>query len=209
MQWQHCWLTVKPISVLSAKKTGASLTTVRSALTVAEKTGKIKKTQNIHGYSKTNQTNTDKVEVGEGLNETNPELNPNNLRFEDLSDDVKSRLIHQYTQENQVLYKNNGNKPELTNIGNIEEEINSGTGGIIPKNTDNQEQFTRMMWLQSEPIIRKVVFNPKTLLVYDYVKAKFNYQGDIASFLNESVEFFCKQKGIDISINLTEKVQSW
>jgi len=89
-------------------------------------------------------------------------LNPNNLRFEDLSDDVKTRLIHQYTQENQGLNKNTGNKPELTNIGAFDEEINPGTGDIVSKNTDNAEQFTRMMWLQSEPIIRKVVFNPKT-----------------------------------------------
>ena len=41
------------------------------------------------------------------------------------------------------------------------------------------------------------------------IKAKFNYQGDMASFLNESVEFFCKQKGIDVSINLRDKVESW
>ena len=79
----------------------------------------------------------------------------------------------------------------------------------MPEQSDNQEQFTRMMWSQSEPIIRKVVFNPKTLLVYDYIKAKFNYTGNMASFLNDSVEFFCKQKCIDISVNLREKVQSW
>ncbi len=151
------------------KATGASITTIRNALNIGKGSGKIKKTQTIHGYSKTKQTdtgivetNTGKVEVGEVLSENNVALNPNNLRFEDLSDDVKTRLIHQYTQENQGLNKNTGNKPELTNIGAFDEEINPGTGGIVPKNTDNAEQFTRMMWLQSEPIIRKVVFNPKT-----------------------------------------------
>ena len=117
------------------KKTGASITTVRSALNIAKGSGKIKKTQGIHGYSRTKQVDTGKVEVDKVSNENNPELNPNNLRFEDLSDDVKSRLIHQYVQENQGLSKNNGNKPELSNIGDIEEEINPGTGGIIPKNT--------------------------------------------------------------------------
>ena len=147
------------------KKTGASITTIRNALNIGKGSGKIKKTQTIQGYSKKNQTDTGKVEVGEVLSENNTELNPNNLRFEDLSDDVKTRLIHQYTQENQGLNKNNWNKPELTNIGDMDEEINPGTGGIVPKNTDNQEQFTRMMWLQSEPIIRKVEGNlvPPTL----------------------------------------------
>ena len=209
MQSQHCFLTVKLITMLFKKKTGASVTTVRNAVSIAQGSGKIKKTQTIQGYSKTNQTNSGKVEVDEVLTENNTELNLNNLRFEDLSDNVKTRLIHQHIQENHELSKNNGNKQELNNIGDIEEEINPGTGGIIPKNTDNQEQFTRMMWLQSEPIIRKVVFNPKTLLVYDYIKAKFNYSGDMATFLNESVEFFCKQKCIDVSINLRDKLESW
>jgi len=117
------------------KKTGASITTIRNALNIAKASGKIKKTQTIQGYSRTKQVDTAKVEVGEVLSENNTELNPINLRFEDLSDDVKSRLIHQYVQENQGLSKNNGNKPELSNIGDIEEEINPGTGGIIPKNT--------------------------------------------------------------------------
>jgi len=168
------------------KKTGASNTTIRNALNIGRGSGKIKKSQTIQGYSKKNQIDTGKVEVGEVLTETNPELNPNNLRFEDLSDDVKTRLIHQHNQEKQGLIQNNGNKPGLNNIGDMDEEINPETGGIVPKNTDNAEQFTRMMWLKSEPIIRKVVFNPKTLLVYDYIKAKFNYSGDMATFLNES-----------------------
>ena len=98
----------------------------------------------------------------------------NNVRFEDLNDDVKSRLIQQYTHEQQTLNMNNGNKPEIKNIGDIQEEHNSGTGGIVPENTNNQEQFTRMMWVQSAPITRKVVFNPKTVLDYNYVKGKFN-----------------------------------
>ena len=91
------------------KKTGASITTVRNAVNIAKGLGKIKKTQTIHDYSKTKQVNAGVLGVGEVLNENNTELNLNNVRFEDLNDDVKTRLIHQHIQENQGLSKN---KPE-------------------------------------------------------------------------------------------------
>ena len=88
------------------KKTVASITTVRNAVNIAKGSGKIKKTQTIHGYSKTKQVNAGVLGVGEVLNENNTELNLDNVRFEDLNDDVKTRLIHQHIQENQGLSKN-------------------------------------------------------------------------------------------------------
>ena len=165
-QSQHCWLTVKPISVLPEKKTGASLTTVRSALTVAEKTGKIKKTQAVHGYFKIKQADTTDSTSNENnvvSNENKAVYNVNNVGFDDLNDIDKSRLINEYIQNHQTLYANNSDKTQLKSLGDLHNDNVAETPQFIPKQTDNQEQFTRLMLLQPEPIIRKVLFNPKTL----------------------------------------------
>ena len=91
------------------KKTGASITTIRNALNIGKGSGKIKKTHNVQGYFKTKQPDSTSNQNNDMSKENKDELNLNNVRFEELNDDVKTRLIHQHIQENQGLGKN---KPE-------------------------------------------------------------------------------------------------
>ena len=82
-------------------------------------------------------------------------------------------------------------------------------GAVTGASNGGDDAFRSNLLLVGEPIVRKVVFNPKTLLIYDYLHNKLNYPGDMAAFLNDCVDFYCLQKGLEVSVSLKEAVTSW
>ena len=140
------------------KQTGASLSTVRSALSVAKKTGKVKKSVNLNHTGGSNSPPAPSNSTLSEDNGNNTPIDGNNSNslatIDDLSEADKSRLIQQYLLKQQATARNNGHNVGINNISEIQNPDNSQTGGIIPEQTNNQEQFSHIVWLQSEPIIR-------------------------------------------------------
>jgi len=49
-------------------------------------------------------------------------------------------------------------------------------------------------------IARKVVLNPKVLLLYDWIKARFGYDGDLSDFILDVIEDFMRSRNLKIMI---------
>ena len=109
-----------------------------------------------------------------------------------------------------TIQQDNGLNSGQTVLNDGQKTLSDLVGGSVTGVSDGStDVFRANLLLTGEPIIRKVVFNPKTLLIYDYMHTKLNYPGDMAAFLNDCVDYFCKGKGLEVSVSLKEAVTTW
>ena len=87
-------------------------------------------------------------------------------------------------------------------LGNSELDEHNNMGTLI----DEPQTFLdhlgrRTIQVEADPIIRKVAFTPKTLLLYQWVRSEYNWDGTLSDFVGDCVEYFFKEHlKVDVGI---------
>ena len=57
------------------------------------------------------------------------------------------------------------------------------------------------------PVSRKVQLNPKNLMMFGWFKERYNWEGDLSDFLNDTMTYFFENRlGAKVEINISEVV---
>ena len=168
----------------------------------------LKNLYRLQTRSKGKKTKPQSEQSNNGQTESNTgQTEPNSGQTPSVAELLGRRILATIQQDNGVKTQLNDNKTVLNDEQKtLSELVGSSVSGVGDGGND---VFRANLLLTGEPIIRKVVFNPKTLLIYDYMHTKLNYPGDMAAFLNDCVDYFCKGKGLEVSVSLKEAVTSW
>ena len=55
------------------------------------------------------------------------------------------------------------------------------------------------------PVSRKVQLNPKNLMMWEWFKERYNWEGDLSDFINDTMAyFFMNRLGAEVKINISE-----
>lgn len=187
-----------------ATKTGVGRTTIQNALEKAKAAGLVDKkhiVKNLYGVKTIpRDKKSDDHQTKSDDHQRDSKQPPTSTQTPSIAELLGLRILATIQQDGGVADGVAGNQKTLADL------VGGSVSGVGDGGND---VFRTNLMLTGEPIVRKVVFNPKTLLIYDYFKTKFDYKGDMAQFLNECVDYFCKGKGLEVSVNLKEAVTSW
>ena len=155
----------------------------------------LREVQGVYGYLLSpkfqldQQSKRAKMEEGEGEGEGEP---PAVLQ----GSDTPEKPLGAITQGSQTPETPPG-LPGETSIGTnyimpLGRPPSQGTGVLRPGEA--------IIEVEGVPVGTKIRLTPKSLLLFDWFKAKYGYEGDISDFINDAIEDFFRARGYEVMI---------
>ena len=120
-------------------------------------------------------------------------------QYQDRSTQLPPELANMFAAKNPA-------RRGLPMLGRVDPVERSYGPELTEREANMPNQWQQAIWLQAEPIMRKIASNPKALLIYNYLQGQYDYDKDYGGFLMDCVDIAAKKYGVVVRIGIDQEV---